>query len=331
MVTCLSEKSVTTLLLNSNEPAIRLKTYLYLLDYDYDTSEVKKLIVNLKKESPIISSLFSYLPKDETSETFHVYTKWQGVHWILAQLADIGYPPGDKDLIPSITREMSWLLSDKHWKSKPLINGRRRFCASQEGNGLYAAVSLGFFDKRCKQLADRLIQHQWSDGGWNCDKKPTANKSSYHESLIPLRALNSYLKEEKTPQLINAIDKAAELFHRRKLYKRISDGEVIKKRWLSLHYPAYWHYDILSALKVLAETDKLQDRRCNDALDLLESKRLADGGFPKEKRYCQSSNPETSYFTPADWKSVNRRKMNEWVTIDALFILKEAKRIDLDY
>ncbi|MCG3223575.1 MAG: hypothetical protein H7647_03845, partial [Candidatus Heimdallarchaeota archaeon] len=188
---------------------------------------------------------------------------------------------------------MEWLLDGKRWESKPLINGRRRFCASQESNGLYAALSLGFFDERCKLLADRLIQHQWSDGGWNCDRKASASKSSYHESLIPLRALNRYLSVEKSPQLISAIDRAAELFHKRKLFKRISDGEVIKKRWLSLHYPPYWHYDILSALKVLAEANKLQDDRCHDALDILESKRLFDGGFPKEEKYCQSSNPET--------------------------------------
>ena len=327
----LSEKSVITLLLNSTEPAIRLKTYLCLLDHDYDTSEVKKLTVNLKKESPIISSLFSYLPKDETSKTFHVYKKWQGVHWILVQLADMGYPPRDSDLIPSITREMKWLLSSKRWESKPLINGRRRFCASQDSNGLYAALSLGFFDERCKILADRLIQYQWSDGGWNCDCKPAASKSSYHESLIPLRALNRYLHVEKTLQLANVIDRAAELFHRRNLYKRISDGEVINKRWLLLHYPPYWHYDILFALKVLAEANKVQDKRCNDALDLLEAKRLGYGGFPKEEKYCQSTNPETRYFTPGDWKPVNKRKMNEWVTIDALFILKKAKRINIDY
>jgi len=330
-VISLSEKSVITLLLNSNEPAIRLKTYLCLLDHDYNTSEVKKLIVNLKKESTLISSLFSYLPKDETSEIPQVYTKWQGVHWILSQLADIGYPPGDNDLIPSINREMKWLLSSKRWESKPLINGRRRFCASYSGNGLYAALSLGFFDERCKILAERLIEHQWSDGGWNCDRKPTASKSSYHESLIPLRALNCYLHVEKTPQLMNAIEKATELFHKRNLYKRISDGEVINKRWLSLHYPPYWHYDVLFGLKVLAEANKLQDKRCFDALDLLEAKRLSDGGFPKEDKYCQSSNPETRYFTPADWKPVNKKKMNEWVTMDALFILKKAKRIDIDY
>jgi len=330
-VISLSEKSVITLLLNSNEPAIRLKTYLCLLDHDYNTSEVKKLIVNLKKESTLISSLFSYLPKDETSKISHVYTKFQGTHWILSQLADIGYPPGDKGLIPGINREMNWLLSPDRWKSKPVINGRTRFCASQDGNGLYAALSLGFFDERCKILADRLVQHQWSDGGWNCDRKPAASKSSYHESLIPLRALSRYLKEETNPQLTNAIDKASELFLKRNLYKRISDRGVIDNKWLLLQYPPYWHYDILFALKVLAEADKLQDKQCNDALDLLESKKLSDGGFPKEGKYCQSSNPETRYFNPADWKPVNKKKMNEWVTIDAFYILKKAKRIDIDY
>lgn len=28
------------------------------------------------------------------------YTKWQGGHWVLAALADLGYPAGDKDLFP---------------------------------------------------------------------------------------------------------------------------------------------------------------------------------------------------------------------------------------
>ena len=98
----MSEKSIINLLLNSNEPAIRLKTYLRLLDLDYDTSEVKKILSNLKTESLLISNLFKYLPKDDTSKTFHVYKKWQGAHWILSILADIGYPPGDIDLIVTL-------------------------------------------------------------------------------------------------------------------------------------------------------------------------------------------------------------------------------------
>jgi hypothetical protein len=61
-------------LLNSPEPAVRLKTYLRLLDHDYETSEVRRLTASLKKNSPVIENLFSYLPKDDSSKTFHVYT-----------------------------------------------------------------------------------------------------------------------------------------------------------------------------------------------------------------------------------------------------------------
>jgi hypothetical protein len=324
----LNTKTVIDTLLSSNEPAIKLKTYLCLLDYDYETSEVKKLTTNLKKESPIIKNLFSYLPKDDSSKTFHVYTKWQGAHWIMSHLADIGYPPGDNYLIPSINREMKWLVGRK---LKLVIDGRTRFCASQDGNGIYSAISLGFFDDRCRFLVERLVDHQWDDGGWNCDRKPEASNSSYHESLIPLRALVRYLKEEKNPRVQKAVEQAIELFLKRKLYKRISDGKVINQKWLKLHYPPYWHYDVLMALKVLGEADRLQDKRCKEALDLLVSKRLEDGGFPKEAKYCQSSNPKARYFSPADWSGVNTKNMNVWVTIDSLNILRKAKRIEIDY
>ena len=43
-----------------------------------------------------------------------------------------------------------------------------------------------------------------------------------------------------------------------------------------LHYPLYWHYDILGGLKVLAEADLMSDPRCSAALDMLLKKRLLD-------------------------------------------------------
>ncbi|MHA1126414.1 MAG: hypothetical protein ACTSSB_09550 [Candidatus Heimdallarchaeota archaeon] len=322
------EKSIIDQLLQSDEPAIKLKTYLRLLDFEHNNQEVKKLTSNIKETSPIIVNLFTYLPKSDEEKNVHVYTKWQGAHWILSILADIGYPAGDEILKPSINQVLKWLVGGK---KRPIINGLRRFCASQEGNGLYSALRLGFYDERCDVLVERLVQYQWEDGGWNCDKKPTVKNSSYHESLLPLRGLFQFQKRKPENAVKNAIEKATELFLKRKLFWKSSDGEVINKKWLLLRYPSYWHYDILSILKVLAETGKIQDKRCNDGLDLLEAKRLPEGGFPKEDRFCQTANAETRYFTPGDWQSVNKKKINEWVTIDALYILKEAKRIDLEY
>ncbi|HUU78342.1 MAG TPA: hypothetical protein VMX55_08340 [candidate division Zixibacteria bacterium] len=325
------ENKLVKQLLVSNEPTIRLKTYLRLLDHDYETTEVKRIITKLKIESPIISQLFSYLPIDKQSESVHVYTKWQGIHWILSSLADIGFPSGYESLKFSIDKELEWLLSDDHWERRPIINSRKRFCASQEGNGLYSILSLGLADERCDILAGRLMDYQWEDGGWNCDKKPEVRNSSYHESLIPLRSLNLYAEQKNNSKARNAVVKASELFLKRNLFRKISDNSIINQRWILLYYPSYWHYDILTALKVLAEANKIMDSRCNEALDLIESKRHADGGFPKEGSYCQTKDSSKRYFTPANWGKINKKIMNEWVTIDVLYVLKKAKRIDIEY
>ncbi len=53
----------------------------------------------------------------------------------------------------------------------------------------------------------------------------------------------------------------------------------MKRGFDQLHYPCYWHYDILFGLKVISEGGGLDDPRCVQALDLLESKRTADHGF----------------------------------------------------
>jgi hypothetical protein len=315
----------------SKEPAIRLKTYLRLLDHDYETKEVKKIIADLKKTSPVVSNLFSFLPKDKKKPPYHVYTKWQGTHWILADLADIGYPPGDSTLFPSRELELDWLLSKERWATKPELEGRKRFCASMEGNGLFSLLMLGLDDERCKLLANRLIKYQWEDGGWNCDKKPKAINSSYNESLIPMRALNLYATKFKDMDAKRAVKHATEVFLKRKLFKNLSNGEIIAQRWTKLRYPYYWMYSVLNALKVLSEIGTpIKDSRTLEALDLLESKRLSTGGFPANGKHFQTKDISKGRFSPVEWGGTGRR-MNPWVSIDVLYVLKKAGRIDINH
>ena len=133
-----------------------------------------------------------------------------------------------------------------------------------------------------------------NDGGWNCDKNPTTNISSYHESLIPLRALNEYSILNNNSKVQETIDKASEVFLKRYLYKNLHNGKIIHPTWIKLSYPPYWHYNIFMALNVLSEANKIRDKRCNDALDILESKQLPDGGFPAEIRYYKNSKSNIS-------------------------------------
>jgi hypothetical protein len=103
--------------------------------------------------------------------------------------ADIGYSSSNNELIPLREQVFDWLLSEANMKQYKVLDGQMRKCASMEGNALYYLLTLGLADERIEVLVDRLLNWQWPDGGWNCDRHPEAHHSSYMESLIPLRGL----------------------------------------------------------------------------------------------------------------------------------------------
>jgi hypothetical protein len=311
-------------LLKSEELSVRYKVLVNVLDHNPESAESQQLRQEIKV-SPRVRQLLSEV--GETGQIpHHPYTKWVGSHWVLASLADLGYPTGDETLLPLRERVLEWLFGRQHQESIKTMNGRVRRCASQEGNALYYLLALGLADERTDKLAARLLQWQWPDGGWNCDKHPEAHKSSFMESLIPLRALALHSRLTGSRHSGEAAERAAEIFLKRHLFRRQVDGAVIHQEFTRLHYPCYWHYDILFGLKVMAEAGFIQDDRCREALDLLESKRLPDGGFPAEKAYYRVTNKEVSGRSLVSWGGTSQKKMNEFITADALYVLKAAGR-----
>jgi hypothetical protein len=202
-----------------------------------------------------------------------------------------------------------------------------RRCASQEGNALFYLLALGLADERTDELAARLVQWQWPDGGWNCDKNPEACNSSFMESLIPLRGLALHARVTGNQRSRVAAEQAANIFLKRHLFRRQTDRSVIHEDFVRLHYPCYWHYDILFGLKVMAEAGFIHDERCQEALDLLAAKRLPDGGFPAEKAYYRVTEKQGSGRSLVSWDGASKRHMNQFVTVDALYVLKAAGQL----
>jgi len=321
------EQLIITKLLQSEEPSIRFKVLTRVLGQDPGSGEVRRLQEDIRA-SPRVRRLLSEQQADGRLP-HHPYAKWDGAHWVLVALADLGYPPGDERLIPLREQVYAWLLNDAHLQSIKPIAGRTRVHASQEGNALYALLTLGLADGRTQQLARALQRWQWPDGGWNCDKDPRATNSSFMESLIPLRglALHGRLMEDQPSQ--QAAERAAQVFLKRRLFRREHGGALIRKEFTLLHYPCYWHYDILFGLTVMAEAGRLEDERCREALELLESKRLADGGFPAERTYYQSGPRAAHGRSLVRWGATGETRMNEFVTAETLAVLKVAGRLKL--
>ena len=321
-------------LLASPEPSIRWKVRTRVLDEAPDSAGIVALRHEIR-DSERVRRLLA--PFSSTSWP-GAYAKWQGAHWVLAALADLGYPSGDSALHPLREQVLdTWLDASYYTEFEataksaayrrpgvPVMRGRHRRCASQQGNALWFLITLGLADGRCDDLAERLLHWQWPDGGWNCDKNPAADTSSFCETLLPMRGLAAYAVGAAP----DAARRAAEVFLVRRLAYRVTTGELIHSEFAKLHYPLYWHYDVLGGLKGMADLGLLDDDRCADALDLLESLRLADG-WPAHARYYRAAPDIALHHDSVDWGGTSTRRANPWVTADALAVLHAAGRIRL--
>ncbi|WP_328531273.1 hypothetical protein OG984_09140 [Nocardioides sp. NBC_00368] len=320
-------------LLSSPEPSVAWRAHRLLAGLG-DDDPAQRRRRELVAESDNVRRMLAHRRPDGTirkgNET-NAYRKWQGPHWTLAGLAELGYPPGDTSLGPLVDQVFAWLLAPRHLRppSTAVLPGqgdRIRRCASQEGLALWYLHELGLADERTEILAARLIEWQWPDGGWNCDRNPTAHTSSVQETLLPLRGLARHHRSASTAppaHLADAVDRAAEVLLRRRLLWRRHDGAPISPDWghdpLRIQWPIRF-YDVLFVLTVMAETGHIGDPRCADALALLESKRLPDGGYPAEIRTARTVDVVASGGIFADWGPTGHTRPNPYVSIDAAWV-----------
>ena len=287
------------------------------------------------RESPRVRELLAARgPDGRVDDPKQPYSKWRGAHWILLALAELGYPPGDEDLVPLRDQVLDrWLTPAVFQDARTptgkgilVVAGRHRRCASQQGAALLAVTRLGLADERAATLVERLRHWQWPDGGWNCDKRAEARMSSVAETLLPLRGLAAYAGATGDPTARDATRDAAEVLLDRRIGWRRSTGAPLSPRTTKLRYPLYWNYDVLGGLRGVAEAGRLGDPRCADALDFLEAKRLPDGGWAADGRYWEPAAGTKSLRDRVDWGPVRPGVRNDWITAHALTVLTAAGR-----
>lgn len=313
-------------LLSSTDPSIR---YLTLVDVLVESTRTKA-VRSARDEipsGPRIRALFMGQRKDGGFGV-HPYRKWTGAFWRLVSLVELEAPRSDPRLRLAANQVLDWLKSGP---ISAMVNGRARIHASIPGNAIAVCSRLGMSsDKRVKHLVEVLLETQWPDGGWNCDQKAEAHHSSFYESLATLWGLIEYSKVTRNAEVSEAAERAAEFFLEHKLFRSTSSGGVINPEWLKLHYPLYWHYDILQVLAILSRAKKLSDPRTLEALDIIESKKDKQGLWRSEgyfwrpmtaTKFTGSDGPRQEV---VDW---GRRGPNEMITLNALRVLRTAGRL----
>src|SRR2546426_8739493 len=322
-----TEDPAVNWLLESDDPSIRYLTLTEILNRPSDSKEVlaaKKQIPS----GPIVKTLLSGQRADGRFGV-HPYQKWTGAHWRLVSLVELGIPPGFLPAVKATDLVLKWLLGEAHLRNVPKINGRYRRCASQEGNALAVCSRLGLAeDPRVVKLAESLVEWQWPDGGWNCDRNPEADHSSVNESLSTLWGLVEYQRATGDRDFLKPIERASEFFLRHRLFRSDHAGEIIHPDMVKLHYPLYWHCDILQELMILSRAGKLRDPRTREALDIVEKKTGPDGLWHAEDYYWNmkrkaSTKLKVSNVEVVDW---GRKGPNEFITLNALRVLKSSGR-----
>jgi hypothetical protein len=155
-----------------------------------------------------------------------------------------------------------------------------------------------------------LLTRQRDDGGWNC--KVTSDRSSFHTTISALEGLLEYERAVGGDAgLAAARHRAHEYFLDRRLMYSLRTGELVKSQWLLMSFPPRWHYDVLRCLDYLRDADVTPDARCDEAVEMIRSKRRSDGTWPLQGRHAGVVHFEME--TPG--------KPSRWNTLRALRVL----------
>lgn len=188
-------------------------------------------------------------------------------------------------------------------------------------NGMFLnyASFFGIPEYKLESVVDFLINHQMSDGGFNCmSTRSGAVHSSMHTTISVLEGIWEFMKGGYTYRLeeLESIKKESEEFilcH--KLFKSDKTDEVIDKRWIMLSFPSRCRYDILRALLYLVDSGHPYDPRMEDAIHIIVSKRRKTGRWP-----VQAKHTGEVHFDMEPTGEDSR-----WNTLRALRVLNEYK------
>jgi hypothetical protein len=192
----------------------------------------------------------------------------------LALLREMGLDPSSDEARSAIARVKAHLT----WKtlgSRPYFDGETEPCI----NGAILAFG-SYFGERCDRIVDRLLDEQLADGGWNCEAPPSV-RSSFHSTIRVLEGLLEYERAwGDATAVTGARLKAHEYLLERRMFKRLSTGEVIDRKWTRFAFPTMWHYDVLRGLDYLRDADVTPDERVAEAVGIVEARRHQNGRWP---------------------------------------------------
>ena len=235
---------------------------------------------------------------------------WRSNLYTMLLLRDLGLDPTSERARKAVALVRDRVTWGPEFGNSPFFEGEVEPCI----NGGVLALG-GYFGETSDRLVDRLLSEQLTDGGWNCEAERGSVRSSFHTTICVLEGLLEYEKAKgATAAVTDARDRAQEYLLERRMFRRLSSGEVIEPKWTRFTFPTTWHYDVLRSLDYLRSAGVKPDERVAEAVRLVAERRQPDGRWlldePHRDAVCDDL--EGGACQPSRWNTLRALRVLDW-------------------
>lgn len=253
--------------------------------------------------------------------------RWSGVAWnrgwnstmhALTLLRELGLHPASdaaQRAIALVREHVTWRgCGPEECDANAFFAGEIEPCI----NGQVAAAG-AYFGADVSGIIARLLAEQLADGGWNCDAERGSTRASFNTTICVLEALLEHERSHgASPAVTAARLRGEDYLLERSLFRRKSTGERIEHDrkgsgvFTRFAFPTWWHYDVLRALDYLRSALVKPDARVAEAIELVASRRDAEGRWALDVRH-----PGEDLIEIDDGEG----RPSRWITLRALRVL----------
>jgi len=213
------------------------------------------------------------------------------------------------------------------WHSRGPWHGTAVFAGEVEPciNGRVVTVG-SYFGQDVSGVVERLLGEQMADGGWNCEQENGSTRGSFHTTINVIEGLLEHARATGgSAEVTAALERGQEYLLERRMLRRLSSGELIDPAFTQFSFPTGYHYDALRGLDYLRASGVTPEARVAEAIDLVRSKRDAQGRWPLE-------NPHESELVNARVRDLEfgmderEARPSRWNTLRAMRVLDWYER-----
>jgi hypothetical protein len=296
--------TVTDWLLDS-DPAIRWQVMRDLTDAPADEVAAERAKVATEGWG---AQILAAQPADGVWGGGAYFPEWTSTTPTLQLLREFGLDPDS----PEARRALELVRANARWEHE----GERYFDGEVEPCINGQAVAIGaYFRQDVRRIVDRLLTEQMEDGGWNCEQERGSTRGSFETTINVLEGLLEYEQGTGAGSDVTAARvRGQEYLLERRLLRRLTTGELAQPRWLYFEFPTGWHYHPLRALDHMRKAGVAPDERMAEAIDIVASKRDADGRWELEHSFHKELvvNLGEAVGQPSRWITLQAMRVLRW-------------------